>query len=63
MFCLPQQGLKELGESVASNLMGQRGTTATQQSPPTNMPTPGVVTIRDTQVELVLHLIFICFSN
>ncbi|XP_047495407.1 BCAS3 microtubule associated cell migration factor-like isoform X2 [Penaeus chinensis] len=43
------KGLKELGESVASNLMGQRGATATQQSPPTNMPTPGVVTILDTQ--------------
>ncbi|XP_042880190.1 BCAS3 microtubule associated cell migration factor-like isoform X2 [Penaeus japonicus] len=44
------KGLKELGESVASNLMGQRGATAAQQSPPTNMPTPGVVTILDTQM-------------
>ncbi|KAK4303663.1 hypothetical protein Pmani_024333 [Petrolisthes manimaculis] len=53
------KGLKELSESVASNLMGQRGgssstttTTTTQQSPPTtttNIPTPGIVTIIDTQ--------------
>ncbi|XP_068228212.1 BCAS3 microtubule associated cell migration factor-like isoform X2 [Palaemon carinicauda] len=43
------KGLKELGESVASNLMGQRQGSPAQQPPPTNLPTPGVVTILDTQ--------------
>ncbi|XP_066955101.1 BCAS3 microtubule associated cell migration factor-like isoform X3 [Macrobrachium rosenbergii] len=43
------KGLKELGESVASNLMGQRQGSPAQQPPPTNLPTPGVVTVLDTQ--------------
>ncbi|KAK7078259.1 Breast carcinoma amplified sequence 3 [Halocaridina rubra] len=44
------KGLKELGESMASNLMGQRGGSPAQQPPPTNIPTPGVITILDTQM-------------
>ncbi|XP_042237211.1 BCAS3 microtubule associated cell migration factor-like isoform X3 [Homarus americanus] len=44
------KGLKELSESVASNLMGQRVGSPAQQTPPTNLPTPGIVTIIDTQM-------------
>ncbi|XP_071529568.1 BCAS3 microtubule associated cell migration factor-like isoform X2 [Panulirus ornatus] len=44
------KGLKELSESVASNLMGQRGGSPAQQTPPINLPTPGIVTIIDTQM-------------
>nr|XP_045610030.1 BCAS3 microtubule associated cell migration factor-like isoform X2 [Procambarus clarkii] len=44
------KGLKELSESVASNLMGQRVGSQAQQTPPTNLPTPGVVTVIDTQI-------------
>lgn len=40
-----------MSESVASNLMGQRGGSPAQQAPPTNQPTPGIVTIIDTQVQ------------
>ncbi|KAK8749543.1 hypothetical protein OTU49_015420 [Cherax quadricarinatus] len=44
------KGLKELSESVASNLMGQRVGSPAQQTPPMNLPTPGVVTVIDTQM-------------
>uniref|UniRef100_A0A0P4WED6 BCAS3 WD40 domain-containing protein n=1 Tax=Scylla olivacea TaxID=85551 RepID=A0A0P4WED6_SCYOL len=44
------KGLKELSESVASNLMGQRGGSPAQQSAPSSQPTPGIVTVIDTQM-------------
>ncbi|XP_050727416.1 BCAS3 microtubule associated cell migration factor-like isoform X2 [Eriocheir sinensis] len=44
------KGLKELSESVASNLMGQRGGSPAQQATSSSLPTPGIVTVIDTQM-------------
>lgn len=47
------QGLKEFGETVASNFIGgQKGTTC-QPPGPSLSTNPGVVTIIDTQVRLI----------
>ncbi|KAB7506922.1 Breast carcinoma-amplified sequence 3-like protein [Armadillidium nasatum] len=43
------KGLKELGETVASNFMGPKVSSSQPQAPAQSSSTPGVVTIIDTQ--------------